>query len=59
MMIKPEAYGGSRIHGRKRSATGGHQPGHGYKQNFNRTPKGRMGIRMHRGKASRSHSRGG
>jgi hypothetical protein len=43
---------------RAKKATGGHQPGHGYKRNFNKSPSGRMGIRMKRPATSRSKSRG-
>jgi hypothetical protein len=39
---------------RAKTATGGHQPGHAYKRNFNAPPKGRFGIRMHRPATSRS-----
>ena len=42
--------------GRQKTASGGHQPGHAYKRNFNRNPSGRYGIRMARGKGSRSKS---
>lgn len=45
-------------HGRKTHATGGHQPGHAYKRNFNRNPMGRVNLRVHRAKPSRSKSRG-
>ena len=41
---------------RAKRAAGGHQPGHAYKRNYNHGPKGRFGVRMHRGKASRSKS---
>ena len=41
---------------RAKSATGGHQPGHAYKRNFNAAPRGKFNIRMKRGKASRSKS---
>jgi hypothetical protein len=41
---------------RAKTAAGGHQPGHGYKRNFNHGPAGRFGLRMARGKASRSKS---
>lgn len=41
---------------RAKRASGGHQPGHGYKRNFNHGPKGRFNVRMHRGKSSRSKS---
>jgi hypothetical protein len=50
--------GTNRMHGRQRHATGGHQPGHAYKRNFNHSPTGRFGVRMTRGKGSRSKSRG-
>lgn len=39
-----------------RKAPGGHQPGHAYKRNFNRSPKGRYGLKMGRSKSSRSKS---
>lgn len=35
-----------------------HQPGGGYKRNFNKRPTGRFKISMKRGKSSRSKSRG-
>lgn len=41
---------------RARKASGGHQPGHAYKRNFNHGPSGRFNIRMKRGGASRSKS---
>lgn len=41
---------------RASKATGGHQPGHGYKRNFNKSPKGRFNIRMKRPASSRSKS---
>jgi len=33
-------------------------PGGGYKRNFNRNPSGKLNMRMHRAKHSRSKSRG-
>jgi hypothetical protein len=39
---------------RKKQGEGSHQPGHAYKRDFNHSPKGRMAIRMGRGKGSRS-----
>jgi hypothetical protein len=42
--------------GRKVSGEGGHQPGHAYKRDFNHSPRGKMKIRMARGKSSRSKS---
>lgn len=41
---------------RARHASGGHQPGHAFKRNFNRPPTGRFGLRMKRGHGSRSKS---
>lgn len=35
---------------------GGHQPGHAYKRNFNRSPSGRYKVHMGRQKNSRSKS---
>ena len=53
----PGSNGERAIHiDRQRHATGGHQPGHGYKRNFNANPRGKMNIRMARGKGSRSKS---
>lgn len=54
MMFKRGA--GGNMHDRARHASGGHQPGHAYKRNVNRNPTGRYGIRMARGKTSRSKS---
>jgi hypothetical protein len=48
--------GTNRMIDRARHATGGHQPGHGYKRNFNHNPTGRFNIRMKRGHGSRSKS---
>ena len=41
---------------RAKTASGGHQPGHAYKRNFNHGPSGKYHIRMTRGKSSRSKS---
>jgi hypothetical protein len=41
---------------RASKASGGHQPGHAYKRNFNAPPSGRFGIRMHRPAHSRAKS---
>jgi hypothetical protein len=42
--------------GRKTSGEGSHQPGHAYKRDFNKSPRGKFGLRMARGKTSRSKS---
>jgi hypothetical protein len=51
-----QQFAGERMHGRSKSAVGGHSPGHAYKRNFNASPRGKMKVRMHRNTKSRSHS---
>jgi hypothetical protein len=43
-------------HDRKMKAAGGHAPGHAYKRDFNKSPRGKMHVRMARAKGSRAKS---
>jgi hypothetical protein len=43
-------------HDRAAKPPGGRQPGHAYMRNFNKSPRGKMHVRMGRAKPSRAKS---